>query len=198
MDFHVLMAALAVLITLFSAVIYIKEMLGGTTRPNIVSWSLWCLIQAIFAAAQFSAGASLSIVLPIVEVLTVGLVVGLGLFGYGYKKYRPLDFVCLALALLAIVLWQVTNDPIVALWMSVCADFIAAIPTLFKAFRDPKSETPMPYFLVAISAIAAAFASNVIDVPNLLWPAYIFAINAATVGLILLGKRAKKRGKRQA
>lgn len=192
------MAAVAVIITLFSAALYIKEMLQGTTRPNIVSWGLWCLIQAIFAAAQFSAGASLSIVLPLIEVLTVGVIVGLGLFGYGYKKYTPLDFACLALALGAIALWQTTGDPILALWMSVAADFIAAVPTLFKAYRDPKSETPFPYFLVALSAIAAAFASDLFDVPNLLWPAYIFAINGATVGLILLGKRAKKGSKRAA
>ncbi len=188
-------AVAATLLTVVSVVPYVRDMLKGTTKPNIVSWGLWCLIQAIFAAAQFSSGASLSIVLPVVEVLTVGIVVVLGFFGFGYKKYRPLDFICLALALGAIVLWQVTRDPMVALWLSVAADFVAAVPTLFKAYRDPKSETPSAYLLVALSAIAAAFATSIIDVPNLLWPAYIFAINGATLSLILLGKRAKKRPK---
>lgn len=192
MDFHVLAATAAVLITLYSTVLYIKEMLRGTTRPNIVSWGLWVLIQGIFAAAQFSAGASLSVVLPLIEVLTVGIIVVLGVFGYGYKKYATLDFVCLALALGAIALWQTTGDPMVALWMSVAADILAAVPTFIKAYKDPKSETPLPYFLVAISAIAAAFAANVIDVPNLLWPANIFFGNTLILTLILLGKRAKK------
>ncbi len=193
MDWHQIAALLAVILGVISVVPYIRDMLKGSTRPNLVSWGLWFLIQSIFAAAQFSAGASLSIVLPLVEVAAVLAVIVLGLFGYGYKKYGPLDFACLALALGAIALWQITNDPVVALWMAVAADFVAAVPTLFKAFRDPKSETPLAYFLVVLSAIAAALSTDIIDVPNLLWPAYIFAINAATVSLILLGFRAKKR-----
>jgi hypothetical protein len=192
MDFYVAMAAAAGILTIVSVVPYVRDMLKGTTRPNIVSWGIWCLVQAIFAAAQIAEGASLSVVLPIAEVATVGLVVVLGLVGYGYKKYGKLDFICLSLALLAIVLWQVTSIPLIAMWMAVAADLIAAIPTLVKSYRDPKSETPLAYFLVVLSAIAAAFSTDLIDVPNLLWPGYIFAINAATVSLILLGKRAKK------
>lgn len=186
------MAILAGLLTIVSVVPYVRDMLRGTTKPNIVSWGIWCLVQAIFAAAQIASGASLSVVLPVVEVATVGLIVVLGLAGYGYKKYGPLDFVCLALALFAITLWQLTNEPVIAMWMAVVADFIAAIPTLFKAYKDPGSETPSAYFLVWLSAIAAAFSTTIVDVPNLLWPSYIFAINGATLGLILLGKRAKK------
>lgn len=194
MDFHLFMAAAAAVLTIVSAVPYVRDMLQGTTRPNIVSWGIWCLVQAIFAAAQFSAGASLSIVLPAFEVATVGLIVVLGLAGYGYKKYRPLDFVCLALALGAIVLWQMTKDPAVALWMSVAADVLAAVPTFIKAYRDPKSETLSAYLLVALSAVAAAFASNVADIPNLLWPANIFFGNTLIVCLILLGRRRMRRG----
>lgn len=188
------MAIAAGILTIVSVVPYVRDMLKGSTRPNVVSWGIWCLVQAIFAAAQFTEGASLSIVLPVVEVATVGLVVVLGLRGYGYRKYRPLDFICLALALLAIVLWQLTSNPILAMWMSVAADLLAAIPTLFKAYRDPKSETPSAYLLVALSAVAAGFATSIIDLPNLLWPVYIFALNGTILGLILIGKRAKKSG----
>jgi hypothetical protein len=189
MDFHILAAVVAALLAIISVVPYVRDMLKGKTKPNVVSWGLWTLIQGIFAAAQFAEGASLSIVLPAVEVASTGLIVVLGLAGFGYKKYRPLDFICLALALGAIVLWQVTKDPMLALWLSVAADFVAAVPTLFKAYKDPKSETPSAYLLVALSAIAAAFATSIIDTPNLLWPAYIFAVNGATLSLILLGRR---------
>lgn len=183
------MAAVAGILTIISVVPYVRDMVKGSTRPNVVSWGIWCLVQAIFAAAQIAEGASLSVVLPIAEVATVGLVVVLGLVGYGYKKYGKLDFICLALALGAIVLWQVTSVPLVAMWMAVAADFIAAIPTLVKAYKDPKSETPLAYFLVVLSAVAAGLSTHIIDLPNLLWPVYIFAINIATVSLILLGRK---------
>jgi hypothetical protein len=195
MDFHVLMAIFAGALTVASVVPYVRDMLKGSTRPNVVSWGIWCLVQAIFAAAQVAEGASLSIVLPIAEVLTVGVVVVLGLAGYGYKKYGRLDFICLGLALGAIVLWQLTDEPMVAMCMAVVADLLAAIPTLVKAYKDSKSETPSAYFLVALSALAAGFATSIIDLPNLLWPAYIFALNSSILSLILLGKRVKKSSK---
>lgn len=192
MDFHVLMAVVAGVLTLASVVPYIRDMLKGTTRPNIVSWGIWCLVQAIFAAAQLAEGASLSVVLPIAEVGTVGLIAILGLVGYGYKKYGKIDIACLVLALLAIALWQTTGDPMLALIFSVAADVLAAVPTWFKAYKDPKSETISAYALVALSAIAAALSTTIIDVPNLLWPANIFFGNTLVVLLILLGRRRTK------
>lgn len=192
MDIHYIAASLSALLTVVAVVPYIWDMLRGTTRPNIVSWGLWLLVQSIFAVGQFAEGASLSIVLPIVEVFTVGLVVILGLVGYGYKKYGPLDILCLLLALGAIALWQITNDPMVALWMSVAADLVAAVPTLVKAYKDPESETISTYFLVVLSAIAAGFSSTIINIPNLLWPIYIFSVNGAVVVLVFLGKKVRR------
>lgn len=185
------MAVAAGVLTLASAVPYIRDMLKGTTRPNVVSWGIWCLVQGIFAAAQLAEGASFSVVLPLAEVGTVGFIALLGLVGYGYKKYGKLDIACLVLALLAIVLWQTTGEPLLALWFSVAADVLAAVPTFMKAYKDPKSETLSSYFLVALSAVAAALSTTIIDLPNLLWPANIFFGNALVVCLILLGRRRK-------
>ncbi len=185
------MAWAAGLLTVASAVPYIRDMLKGTTRPNVVSWGIWCLVQAIFAAAQFSEGASLSIVLPLAEVGTVGLIALLGLVGYGYKKYGKLDVTCFVLALAAIVLWQTTGSPLFALIFSVAADVLAAVPTFIKAYKDPKSETLLSYLLVALSAVAAALSTTIYDLPNLLWPANILFGNALVVCLILLGRRHK-------
>lgn len=193
MDLHYVFAVLAVVLSIVSVVPYVYDMLCGTTRPNVVSWGLWFLIQGIFAAAQFDSGASLSVVLPIAEVATVGLIVFLGLSGYGYKKYGVLDGVCFSVALVAIVLWQITNDPIFALWLAVLADFIAVIPTLYKSYRDPESETPLAYFFVVLAAVSALFATSLYDVPNLLWPIYIIVVNASVIGLVLLGRRAQRK-----
>jgi len=191
MDFHLIMAVFAGALTLASVVPYVRDMVKGTTRPNIVSWGIWCLVQAIFALAQLAEGASYSVILPLAEVATVGLIVLLGLVGYGYKKYGKTDIACFVLALVAIVLWQTTGDPMLALWFSVAADVLAAVPTWVKAYKDPKSETISAYFLVALSAIAAALSTTIVDVPNLLWPANIFFGNTLVVLLILLGRRRK-------
>jgi len=193
MDWHYIAAGVAGIFGVITVVPYIRDMLHGTTRPNLVTWGLWVLIQGIFVAAQWSSGASLSIILPAVGVLAVLCVVVLGLFGYGYTKYGPVDIACLALSLGAVVLWQITGEPIVALWLSVAADFLAGVPTLFKAYRDPASETMSAYLLALLGAIAAGFSSTLIDLPNLLWPVYIVLINAGFIAVILLGRKRLKK-----
>ncbi len=192
MDWHAGFALVTAVITIVAVVPYLRDMLYGTTRPNLVTWGLWLLIQAIFISAQFSSGASWSVVLPLMEMVTVGIVFFLGLFGYGYKKYGRLDGVCLAIALAAIVLWQLTDEPMVALVLSVFADFVAVLPTFKKAYLDPKSETPSAYLLVVIASIFAAASTTIFDVANLMWPIYIGVLNGTVLVLILLGRKRFK------
>ncbi|HWB34052.1 MAG TPA: hypothetical protein VG753_01910 [Candidatus Paceibacterota bacterium] len=189
MDWHQIAALVTGVLTISAVLPYVRDMLQGTTRPNLVTWGLWLIIQTIFILAQFSSGASWSVVLPLAEMGTVGVVFILGLFGYGYKKYVLLDIVCLVTALAAIMLWQLTSQPLAALLLSVVADMVASIPTLRKAYLDPRSETPSAYLLVVVSAACAGLSTTALDLPNLLWPVYIFILNGSVLALILLGRR---------
>ncbi len=192
MDWHEIAAAISGILTFVAVVPYVRDMLRGTTRPNVVTWGLWLLVQGIFASAQYTSGASWSIVLPLTEMLTVGFVVFLALIGYGYGKYARLDIVCFLLAIAAIVLWQLTQEPLFALIFSVVADCIAAIPTLVKSYKDPSSETASSYLLVVAGALFALLSSRLWNLPNLLWPAYLFALNGSIFCLVLFGQRLKK------
>lgn len=193
MDWHIIAAVVAGVLGIASVVPYLYDMLKGTTRPNVVSWGLWFFIQATFVAAQWSSGASYSIVLPLAGVLAVSLVVVLGLFGYGYKKYGLIDVVCFVLVIASIGLWKITNDPTVALWLSIAADFIAAIPTLIKSYKDPASETFLAYFIAILASVATIFSTTLYDFPNLAWPIYIILANSFILSLILLGRKSKSR-----
>ena len=192
MDFHEIAAIISGVLTFVAVVPYVRDMFKGTTRPNIVTWGLWLLVQAIFAGAQYASGASWSIVLPLTEMLTVGFVVFLALIGYGYGKYNRLDIVCFLLAITAILLWQLTREPIFALVLSVMADCIAAIPTLVKSYKDPSSETASSYLLVVAGAFFALLSSRLWNLPNLLWPGYLFVLNGSIFCLVFIGQRGKK------
>lgn len=192
MDWHIIAAAVAGILGIASVVPYLYDMLKGTTRPNVISWSLWFFIQAIFVAAQWSSGASYSIILPLTGVLAVSLVVILGLMGYGYKKYGFIDFICFVLVVASIGLWKLTNDPSIALWLSIAADFIAAIPTCIKSYKDPASETFLAYLLAIFASVATLFSTTLFDFPNLAWPVYIILANSLILILILLGRSRKR------
>jgi len=64
-----------------------------------------------------------------------------------YWKLGPLDYACGALAVLALVLWAVTADPVTAIIFSILADALAAVPAVIKSWRYPETETGFTYFV---------------------------------------------------
>ncbi len=188
-NWHLILAIVGGTIAFLSIVPYIKDILHGTTRPNIVSYSLWFFLLGIGMLGQISSGASWSIIFMTGDLLAVVVVIALCLAGYGYGKYGKLEVVCTMLAIIAIIAWQATGEPLYAIIFALIADILAAVPTVVKAYRDPKSEIAAAWFMVAIGGVFGIISNTVFDLPNMLFPVYIVIINS-TVGILALrGKR---------
>src|SRR3989344_2328987 len=115
MDWHIALAVLSGVLVLCSVVPYVRDIFYGTTRPNAVTWFLWLFIQTIAIVAQISEGASWSIVVVIVDGLAIFVVFILSISGYGYRSLSRFDVFCGFFGVLAIILWQVTGDAIIAI-----------------------------------------------------------------------------------
>jgi len=190
MSLSILIAVASVIALIAGIVPYIFDVLAKRARPNIVSFGGWTLLTVIGSAAQIAKGADLSVVVPIISSIGTGIVFLLAI-RYGYTKFNLVDKISIPLALLAMALWLITNEPLTALILSVIADGIVAIPTLVKTYRDPTSETPFPWFMFAIgSALGIAALSN-FDLHNILFPIYLICINAVIGILALRGKFIK-------
>lgn len=183
------MGAVAGLIAMFAVVPYIKDILHGTTRPNIFSFALWELLLLISFLAQLSSGASWSAIFLAGDLVGTGAIVLLCLVGYGYGQYGRLEWVCTALAILAIVSWQLTQMPLLAIGFAILADAMAAIPTIVKAFKDPWSEAPAQWFLIAFASVLAIASSTIINAENLIFPAYLLLVNGTVGSLAFFGRR---------
>lgn len=69
-----------------------------------------------------------------------------------------LDWVCLGVALAAIIAWGLSNDPIVGVWAGILGDFAAYVPAFIKTWRHPKTESPWFYLTSSLSAFLALVA----------------------------------------
>ena len=167
---------------------YIKDILYGTTRPNVVSWSLWVLLLSISIWAQISSGASWSVIFIIGDLIGTSSIVVLCILGYGYGKYGYIEWTCLALAIVAIILWQVTNQPIIAIICALFADMLAAVPTIVKTYRDPLSEAWLGWFIISFGGILAVLSTTIWNPANLIFPVYIAIINGIIGTLSLTGR----------
>jgi hypothetical protein len=190
-DWHIILGTIAGLISVFAVVPYIKDALHGTTRPNIFSFSLWMVMLGVSVLAQLSVGASWSVIMLIFDFIGTASIVVLCLAGYGYRHYGRLEWICTGLAILAIASWQLTNQPVLAICFAVLADALAATPTVVKTFKDPWSEAPTQWLLVAFAALLSIASSTIFNVANLLFPAYLFAVNGLIGLSALFGRRLK-------
>jgi hypothetical protein len=188
-DWHLVLGTIAGLIAMLAVIPYIKDILHGTTRPNIFSFALWEALLLISALAQFSAGASFSLLFVIGDLIGTGLIVALCLLGYGYGKYGKIEWACTALAIAAIIAWQVTALPVLAIVFALVADALAGIPTVIKTFKDPWSEAPAQWLLISFASLLAICSTTIVDIPNIIFPAYLFLINGLIGTAAFFGRR---------
>jgi hypothetical protein len=187
-DWHLALGIASGLLAFVAIAPYIKDILYGTTRPNIVSWALWVLLLLIALWAQVSAGASWSLILLIGDLIGTTTISILCLVGYGYGKYNWLDGVCFALAIVAILLWQVTHQPVLAIVFAAIADLLASVPTLVKAYKDPLSEDPTQFLMIAGAALLGVSSTVILSPANLIFPIYLFCINGS-IGMVALSRK---------
>lgn len=194
MEWHAILGIAASLIWIGSAAPYILSIVRGKTRPSAVSQFLWTILGVIDVAAQYSAGASWSILTVAAVTFNTGVFTVLALVGYGYKnnKLSWADWICLILAPVALVAWYLTSNPVMALWFSLAANTLAAVPTFIKTYKNPESELALGWALVTVAGIMGIVSNTIWTPANLIIPVYITVECAIIAALAYLGRWAKK------
>ena len=193
LNWHLILGIISGIIAMLAVIPYVKDILHGSTRPNIVSWFLWVLLLSISIFAQYSAGASWSLLFLIGDLVGTSIIFILCLAGYGYGKYGWIEVVCFSLAIIAIVSWQLTNQPILAIVFSIIADAMASVPTIVKAYRDPWSEDASQWLIIGVASILAILSTTIWNPANIIFPAYLLLVNGTIGALSLFGRRLKQK-----
>lgn len=193
MEWHAILGILSGILQISVVVPYVRDILKGSTRPNAVSTGLWTLLGLIAVIAQFNAGASWSILLVAGVTFNAAVVTVLALIGYGYAKYGLLDWICLALGLVAVAAWIATSNPITALILVVIASVISSIPTIIKTVREPHSEHTFSWFLVFIASSLSLVSTTRFDIQNLLYPFADWMENILIVCISFFGQKMGRR-----
>lgn len=180
------------LISFFGGLSYLIDTLKGKTQPNRVTWVLWGIAPAIAFFAQMSKGVGLSSLLTFVVGFDPLLVfIASFLNKKSTWKLGVFDYGCGLLAIVALAMWQLTQEPNVALFFSILADLFAGIPTLVKSYTHPHSESPMIYVTGIISSSLTLLAIPEWSFQYFGFPLHIFILNTALALVIVLRRRVK-------
>lgn len=96
-----------------------------------------------------------------------------------------IDVLCLTIAWIGIIVWKLTNNPVMGLMASILADFVGMIPALIKTYKLPGTETWIFYWLDVFASIFTMLAIKTYNYQETSYPVYIMAINLVMVILIL-------------
>ncbi len=158
--------------------VYIKQTLKGETKPNRVTWLMWSIAPLIATVAAWSDGVRLA-TLPVFMAGFAPLLVFVASFinKKAYWKLEKFDYICGGLSILALILWAITKQPLVAIIFAIASDLFAAVPTLIKCWKYPETESIEAYTTGTFNAVTSFFALKTFGASELLFPIYLVVIN---------------------
>jgi len=106
----------------------------------------------------------------------------------------PFDFACGALSASGIVVWIVSSNDIIALVAFMAADCIASLPTIYKSWREPASESAGVYVAALLNALITLATVKVWTTAEVAFPIQITALAAIEVALISGRLGPRRRG----
>lgn len=177
-----------------TAIPYIRDIRSGKTKPAIVSWITWLLLSLLVAFASYAEGAVVSTVIASALVIECGAIILMSL-NKGKFSYTRFDGYCQLAALLGLVLWRLTNEPMIAIILFVVVDAIGALPTWRHAWRRPKEETLSTFALSILGNALALSAIPTFTLTMTLVPAYLLILNTVLTIEIFFRRRSMRKKK---
>jgi membrane-associated HD superfamily phosphohydrolase len=165
-------------------IIYFISILKGKAKPHRTTRLVLFVISFIATASMFAQGNRVAIWLSGVFAVS-SFVIFLTSLKYGIGGFSKLDIFCFVIALSGIILWGYTNNPTLALFSSIAADFTGFLPTIIKTYRMPESEIWPFFFIGAVSAALNLLATEKPVIEAFAYPLYIIIVNGLEVLLIL-------------
>ncbi len=187
------MAGLAgAILSLLGTICYLRDMRRGHTVPHRGSWFVWAMAAVVAAVSHGADGVSWSLL-----VLSVGgagtVVIWFASIWRGTGWLTPTNAVLVGVAVLGIVGWQVSSNPIVASACAAVVDGAGLLAMAPKAWADPRSETASTFALAACTGLLAVVAVPAWEANLLVFPVYFFFGNAAMALLIVMRARTAAR-----
>ncbi len=179
------------ILALISPFVYAQAILKGNAKPHRTTRFVLLLITSLTTASLFAAHDTVAIWLAAVSTLQSIIVFTLSI-KFGMGGWAKMDLVCLGIALVGIILWKTTNNPIIALYCAIAADFTGMIPALLKTFHFPDTEVWSFYLLDVCAAIFSLLALTSWNIQQSSYPIYIMIINLCMVLLIIRPKLSRK------
>ncbi len=190
MEIKIILGSIAVFLALGSSYLYIKDIFRGNTKPHIYTWLIWSIVTVLaFLGQWFSGGGPGSWTTGVTAVITIGIFF-LSL-KYGTKDITKFDKVCLALALISIIPWLITNNILWSVVLASFTDVVGFFPTMRKTWNAPHSESLGSMFFDAFKHGLSIASLKTYSITTWLYPLSVLVIKIIIIGEILFLRKVR-------
>ena len=170
---------------------YIVSILRGKTKPHFYTHLIWSLLTfiAFFAQLHDKAGPGAW------AVGTTGITVfftAILALKYGEKQVTRGDKFALIAALIAMLPWIITDDPLGSVILVTIIDIIAYYPTMRKSWNKPWEENLTSYSIGSVKFALSIAALTHFTPVTTVYPSAIVIANSAFIFLCLWRRQVIK------
>ena len=169
---------------ILSVIPYTISIFKRETKPQRTTWLIWSILTFIAFFSQLAKGGTWSLLLTAGDTIAI-LIVFILSIKFGVGGFRKIDILSLCGAGISLLLWYLTKEPAVALFLIIITDFIGANLTIQKSWRDPKSENWVGWAMCGVGGLLGTLAVGEWNIILLSFPIYICLINFLMAGIIL-------------
>ncbi|MEO6761483.1 MAG: hypothetical protein ABI220_03860 [Candidatus Saccharimonadales bacterium] len=178
----------AVIIGAVGYVPYFRTIFNGKTKPHAFTWFVWGVLTAIAFGGQIAGKAGPGAWVTGFTAFISFTICVLALIK-GTRGFPLVDWLFLGGCMVALALWAVTNDPLLAIILITAIDMLAFAPTFRKSFSKPNSEPAFTYTLSGLKFVVSLFALHQLSTVTVLYPASLVLTNGLFVVMILVQRK---------
>jgi hypothetical protein len=176
---------LGAIIAAIGSLSYLIDTIKGRVKPNRVSFLLWSFAPLVAFIAEIQQGVGLQSLLTFVAgFLPLTVFIASFVNKKAEWKLTRFDFSCGALSIVGLIFWYVTKSGNIAIFFSILADGLAALPTIVKSFNYPETESGWPYFMSTIFGIITLLTVKEWNFATVGFPMYITLVTLAISSLV--------------
>jgi hypothetical protein len=164
---------------------YLIETVKGKVKPNRVSFLLWSIAPLIAFAAQLKQGVGIESLMTFsTGFLPLTTFIASFVNKKAEWKLTRFDLICGLLSIAGLLLWLITQVGNIAIFFSIVADGLAAIPTLVKSYKYPDTELSWPWLATVVGVVLTLLTLNAWTFANSAFIIYILIMNILIFSLV--------------
>lgn len=175
----------AVILAIVNYLPYLIGSLTGNIKPHVFTWTVWCVLTSIAFLAQLENGGGIGAWATGTTAIILFLICCAALKN-GLTYVRVFDWIALAGAGVAVMLWLVTDN---AFWSVILVSLIHSLcflPTFRSGFQNPAGQSVLAFILTILKYGSAIIAMQAYSVETILFPATIMTTSGIFISMMFI------------